>query len=93
MIKRVMSLLFAMMLLLLSSPAAYADVVFGNDFYSRKGGRSMVEGRSTGSRIFIINSPSGYVVPRIEPGAGRGVPTGLGYSKDIHRQLRCGYVG
>ena len=67
----------------LASPLSVrADAVMGNEFYSKNrdktetlsGWRGWLRGK-----IYIINSPSGRVIPREEPGSYNGIPTTLGY--------------
>ena len=57
---------------------AYADVIFGNEFYSHNRDKTeYLDGWSW--RQYVINSPTGYVFPETEPGSGFGVLTGRGY--------------
>jgi len=78
MTKRFFSIL-TFVFLLLSPIIAHADVVMGNDFFYeiKDKTKPMTEGRR-GKRI-IINSPLGYVIPKVKPGSKEGVPTGEGY--------------
>ena len=78
MIKRFF-VLFFVVLLLMPQLSAYADVVIGNEFaYLNEKNTRPIRGRYYGRR-FVINSPSGYVIPREEPGSDNGVPSNLGY--------------
>ena len=59
-------------LVLLLPDASYADVVFGNDFYyENKDKTEPVDENSRWNwRIFVVNSPAGYVYAKDEPGLG-----------------------
>jgi len=58
----------------------HADVVFWNDFFYENEDKT----EDIGWESFIINSPSGYVIPTDEPGSGKGVPSNRGYKTNIY---------
>ena len=60
--------------LLMPSIVSYADVVFGNDFFFEHESETHKLGK-----VFCVNSPSGYVIPRIAPGSESGVSTMYSY--------------
>lgn len=71
MIRRVLFILLAAILLLASSPVAYADVVMGNDFRYQHEKETQKLDRSR----FCANGPDGYVIPQQEPGGTEEVFT------------------
>ncbi|MDR2854536.1 MAG: hypothetical protein LBV40_00015 [Methanomicrobiales archaeon] len=72
-------IVFTFVFLLIVPLATHADVVFGNEFfYENRDRTESIRENSYGER-FIVNSPSGYVIPKEEPGSKKGVPTGFGY--------------
>jgi len=73
MIKR-FCIVFALLILLISPLTAYADVVFGNDFFYEN-----QENTKEINTRFIVNSPLGYVIPEEEPGSQGGISTEWGY--------------
>jgi len=75
MIKRLI-LVLVVALLLIPSVAVHADAIIVNQFYGKHRGEIEVV---YGDRLFIIDSPSGYVFPKEEPGSEKVVPTGWGY--------------
>ncbi len=58
----------------------HADVVGGNDFFYENEDKTEIIGEEYHGKSFIINSPLGYVIPKEEPGSGKGIPTDKGYS-------------
>ena len=54
--------------------AVQADVVFGNEFYELNEDETEPAGKY-GIKLFVTNSPSGYVIPKEEPGSENGVST------------------
>ena len=75
--KRICIICFLLMLMfvhavLLLPGASYADVVFGNDFfYENKDKMEPVDENSRWNRrIFVVNSPAGFVYAKDEPGLG-----------------------
>ena len=65
--KRVLVILFTVVLLLSSTPVVYADVVMGNDFQDKNQSKTQKIERQR----FIINSPDGFVIPQQEPGQAK----------------------
>ena len=71
---------FALLCLLVLTPhVAYADVVMGNEFYYRNMDKTEPIGEWRRGKRFTINSPQGYVIPKVVPGSDAGVPSGVGY--------------
>ena len=73
-------LIFSTIACLLASPiAVYADVVIGNDFLYKNENKAEQIGERHYGKEFVINSPSGYVIPKEEPGSEQGVSTAYSY--------------
>jgi hypothetical protein len=79
MYKRIAIILFAAVLLLASSPVVYADVVMSNEFLYENADKVESLGNYGHRKLFVVNHPSGYVIPKKEPGSKDGIPTNLGY--------------
>lgn len=61
---------------LLASPlSVYADIVIGNEFLYQNEDKAEEVGERYYGKRFIINSPSGYVIPKEEPGSEQGIST------------------
>ena len=98
--RRVVGVLLAAVLFVALLPVVYADSVYGNDFYYENEDKTeRLGGYGLGNR-FVVNSPSGYVVPEKEPGSKGGIPTDEGYPsgwggstpEDIERLRRDYFV-
>ena len=74
MIKRFL-VIFTAILILASPLAVRADLVIGNDFLYKNESNAEQIGERHYGKNFIINSPAGYVIPKKEPGSGKGVST------------------
>lgn len=73
MIKRFLAVLI-LMVILMHSITVCADVVMGNDFlHNHENKTEMLD------RRFYVNSPSGYIIPKEEPGSEKGVSTEMSY--------------
>ena len=75
--KRIYSVLLAAVLLFISSPIVYSDVVMSNKFLLKN--KDNAECMWPVSGRFVVNSPSGYIIPREEPGSEKGVSTQSSY--------------
>ena len=74
MIKRLAA--FFTVICLLSQPIfAFADVVFGNDFFYKNESETEKIGERHFGKKFIANSPLGYIIPKEEPGSEQGILT------------------
>ena len=98
--KRVVGVLLTAVLIVASLPVVYADSVYGNEFYYENEDKTEQLGDYGLGNRFVVNSPSGYVVPEKEPGSKGGIPTDEGYpsgwggstSEDIERLRRDYFV-
>lgn len=79
MTRRVLSFVLVAAVLLVASPIAYADAIFGNQFFYENEDRTEQISGGRFGRGFMINSPSGYVIPTDEPGSENGIPSSFGY--------------
>ena len=70
---------FIILFLFVSPLTAYADVVYGNEFFYKNDDSIKLIGESPYGERFIVNSPSGYVIPKEEPGSKKGVLIESGY--------------
>jgi len=78
--KRIVGVLLAAILLLVITPNTYADAVFGNEFfYENEDNVEQLGERYYGGKKFVVNSPAGYVIPKVEPGSEQGVSTAYSY--------------
>ena len=68
MIKRAFLILFVVIILLVLSPVAYADVVFSNDFFDLNQNKT-----EPVNREFCVNGADGYVYSREAPGSRKEV--------------------
>ncbi|HNX14569.1 MAG TPA: hypothetical protein PK854_07500 [Oscillospiraceae bacterium] len=60
----------------------HADMVLGNDFFYENEDKTEDRGGN-----FIINSPSGYVIPSDEPGSGKAISSNKAYKWNIYGQV------
>jgi len=74
MIKRFL-IAFAAMLMCVPPFAVHADVVMGNEFLSKNKDSAVPLNEKHYGKRMIVNSPDGYVIPKMEPGSEEGVPT------------------
>ncbi|MDR2854534.1 MAG: hypothetical protein LBV40_00005 [Methanomicrobiales archaeon] len=65
--------------LLILPLAAHADVILDDEFFYQNKYNIEPIGENSYGKEFIVNSPSGYIIPKEEPGSKKGVPTGSGY--------------
>ena len=68
------AILVSVVILLSSTSMVYADSVHGNDFLDKNTDKVewLVEERYFGKR-FIVNSPSGFIIPKEKPDSKKGV--------------------
>ena len=65
---------------LLSPLTVMADVVTGNEFFYKNEDKMLIMDNNYRNRRFIINSKSGYVIPKEEPGTEKSIASGRGYA-------------
>lgn len=78
MMKRFITI-FISISILVSPLTAMADVVMGNDFLYKNGDKTIIIGEIFYGKRFYVNGPSGYVIPKEEPGSDKGVSTEHSY--------------
>jgi len=76
--KSMFMVLFIVLLLLALSPVAHADIVMGNEFLYAIRNKTVDVNKQ-----FIVNSSTGYVVPKEKPGSHKGVTVEHSYKFEL----------
>jgi len=70
--KRLLSIVLSVVVIMATPLTASADAVWGNDFFDRNKDRTEPIGEGNNrSKRFCVNSPAGFVVPKLEPGSDK----------------------
>jgi len=82
MIKRFRFLSILLIIILVPKHYVYADMVFGNAFANQNSDKiKSVADEGFRSKRFIANSPSGYIIPKVEPGSKKGISPSFYYPR------------
>jgi len=97
--KRIFAVFFAAFLLFVSPLLVYADAVMGNEFQYKNRDKTEPLGDFGFGKVFVVNSPAGYIIPRKEPGSVEGISTNSGYpsgwgnsQEDLERAKRDYFI-